>query len=139
MNFTAREREASSGPPLRWAEPVILAAIVLAFAAIEIWVDARRPLWFDEVGSLVVSTRPSLREMFRVILRTGTHRSFFARPPLHCSTDTPRDRSLIAVNSGYRRYGSDDLCIRKAGYTQPLRLSGNECVLRKPIRYVCFA
>lgn len=75
--FTEDESEASQVPPLRWTEPVILVAIVLIFAAIEIWADARRTLWFDEIGSMVVATRPSLREMFRAIPADGNPPLFF--------------------------------------------------------------
>lgn len=77
MDFTAREREASPGTPLRWVEPVILASIVFAFTAIEIWADARRTLWFDEIASMVISTRPSLRVMFRAIPADGNPPLFF--------------------------------------------------------------
>jgi hypothetical protein len=77
VKVTAREREARPAPPLQWVEPVILAAMVFAFAAIEIWADARRPLWFDEIGSMVVSTRPSWREMFRAIPADGNPPLFF--------------------------------------------------------------
>jgi hypothetical protein len=77
VKVTATERKASPVPPIRWAELVILAAIVFAFAAIEIWADARRPLWFDEIASMVVSTRPSWHEMIRAIPADGNPPLFF--------------------------------------------------------------
>ncbi len=91
---TEADREASQAPPVRWTEPVILAAIVLTFAAIAIWVDAHRTLWFDEIGTMVVSTQPSLREMFLASHADGNPPLFFLLARLFLTLPIPPEVAI---------------------------------------------
>jgi uncharacterized membrane protein len=70
---------------IRWHEKIILAAIVSVFLAGQIRIAALRPFWFDELCSLVISSVPTVREMFNAISADGNPPLFFllARLCLH--------------------------------------------------------
>jgi hypothetical protein len=66
-------------------ERVILAAIVFAFLVIQIWAAAHRPLWFDELSTLTVSSVSGLKNLLPAISADGNPPLYFllARFCLH--------------------------------------------------------
>ena len=90
-------------PVPRWLAKVFLAAIVLAVLVVELRAAALRSLWFDELSTLIVSSAPTMRQMFREIPVDGNPPLYFllARFCLHLPIRTElalRLPSIAAIN-----------------------------------------
>ena len=72
-------------PLVRWQEKVFLAVIVFVLLLIELRAAALRPLWFDELSTLTVSSVPTIRGMLRAMSADGNPPLYFllARFCLH--------------------------------------------------------
>lgn len=89
--------------PIGRIEKVCLASLLVLFVAFEIRAATLRPLWFDELSTLIVSTVPSIGEMLRAIPADGNPPLYFllARISIHLPVSTElalRLPSIAAIN-----------------------------------------